>query len=68
MTKTEHLNMVTDANTRAKLEAYKTITGKTTTELFQGYLDDLFDTDPVAKTPLFNELYKVNLRKYGDKK
>lgn len=64
--KSEHINMVISKETRAKLEAYKAITGKTTTELFQEYLDKLWVTDrDVTDSELFRDLYINNMKKYG---
>lgn len=64
--KSEHINMVISKETRAKLEAYKAITGKTTTELFQDYLDKLWVTDrDVTDSELFRDLYINNMKKYG---
>lgn len=64
--KSEHINMVISKETRAKLEAYKTITGKTTTELFQEYLDKLWVTDrDVTDSELFRDLYINNMKRYG---
>lgn len=64
--KSEHINMVISKETRAKLEAYKVITGKTTTELFQEYLDKLWVTDrDVTDSELFRDLYINNMKKYG---
>lgn len=64
--KSEHINMVISKETRAKLEAYKAITGKTTTELFQEYLDKLWVTDrDVTDSELFRDLYINNMKRYG---
>ncbi len=58
--------MVISKETRAKLEVYKAITGKTTTELFQEYLDKLWVTDrDVTDSELFRDLYINNMKKYG---
>ena len=64
--KSEHINMVISKDTRAKLEAYKTITGKTTTQLFNESLARLWLTDKdVTDSELFKQLYENNLKKYG---
>lgn len=64
--KSEHINMVISKDTRAKLEAYKTITGKTTTQLFNESLARLWLTDKdVTDSELFKKLYENNLKKYG---
>ena len=64
--KSEHINMVISKETRAKLEAYKAITGKTTPKLLKNNLDRLWVTNrDVTNSELFRDLYINNIKKYG---
>lgn len=65
--KDQHLNIVLTATQRAKLEAYKTLAGKSTSQIFGELLDQMLANAPETKSKQFRQLAEIHLQQLKSK-